>query len=86
MVMRLVMNIIKLADAKAHLSDLVDQVEAGNTIEITRHGKAVAQLSPVQRPRKTVNLAILQSLTKDQPRQVQDAADLVRSMRDGARY
>lgn len=80
------MDAIKLVDAKAHLSELVDQVAAGNTIEITRHGKAVAQLSPVHRPRKAVNVALLQSITADQSRQVHDAADLVRSMRDGARY
>jgi len=32
------MNPISLADAKAHLSELVDRVEAGDSIEITRRG------------------------------------------------
>ena len=36
------MNVVSLADAKAHLSALLDRVEAGETIEITRRGKAVA--------------------------------------------
>jgi len=39
-----------LADAKAHLSKLVDLVEAGGSIDITRCGKPVAQLTPVARP------------------------------------
>ena len=33
-------------EAKTHLSRLLDQVEAGNTVFITRHGKRVAHLVP----------------------------------------
>jgi prevent-host-death family protein len=33
-------------DAKTHLSALLDRVERGETIIITRHGKEVARLSP----------------------------------------
>ncbi|MGL4286444.1 MAG: type II toxin-antitoxin system Phd/YefM family antitoxin [Phreatobacter sp.] len=33
------------ADAKAHLSELVDRVEAGDSIHIIRRGKPVAQLT-----------------------------------------
>lgn len=42
-----------LADAKAHLSALVSQVEQGAEITITRHGKPVAKLVPVQ-PKKVL--------------------------------
>ena len=80
------MTAINLADAKAHLSELVDRVEAGDTIDITRRGKAVARLSPVARPRKQIDMTMLQALTAVTPPQAQDAADLVRSMRDGDRY
>jgi prevent-host-death family protein len=34
-------------EAKTHLSRLLDQVERGETITITRHGKPVARLIPV---------------------------------------
>ncbi|HEY5210581.1 MAG TPA: type II toxin-antitoxin system prevent-host-death family antitoxin [Stellaceae bacterium] len=34
-----------LAQAKAPLSELLDQVEGGESIAITRHGKPVANLS-----------------------------------------
>jgi prevent-host-death family protein len=37
-------------EAKTHLSRLLDQVERGETIVITRRGKPVARLSPVQGP------------------------------------
>ena len=32
------MDAINLADVKAHLSELVDRVEAGDSIDITRRG------------------------------------------------
>ena len=46
------MDTINLADAKAHLSELIDRVEAGATIDITRRGKPVARLTAVARRRK----------------------------------
>lgn len=33
--------------AKTHLPELLDQVEAGASLTITRHGRAVARLTPV---------------------------------------
>jgi prevent-host-death family protein len=80
------MDAINLADAKAHLSELVDRVEAGDTIDITRRGKPVARLTAVSRPRKRIDKAMLQALTAAMPPQAEGAADLVRSMRDGDRY
>jgi prevent-host-death family protein len=34
-------------DAKTHFSKLLERAEAGETITITRHGKPVAKLTPV---------------------------------------
>lgn len=80
------MDAINLADAKANLSKLVDRVEAGDSIDITRRGKPVARLTAVARPRRPIDVALLRSLTATMPLQSQSAADLVRSMRDGDRY
>jgi prevent-host-death family protein len=80
------MDSITLADAKAHLSELVDRVEAGDTIDITRRGKPVARLTSVAKSRKPIDMAMLQALTGAMPPSAQDAVDLVRSMRDGDRY
>lgn len=79
------MSAIPLADAKAHLSELVDRVEAGESIDITRRGKPVARLTAATGPRKRISAKLLQSLTADQPPQAQSAADLVRAMRDDDR-
>ncbi len=80
------MDAVNLADAKAHLSELVDRVEAGDSIDITRRGKPVARLTAVSRPRKHIDAMQLQSLTATMPPQAQGAADLVRSLRDDDRY
>jgi prevent-host-death family protein len=34
-------------EARTHLSHLLDQVERGETITITRHGRPVARLIPI---------------------------------------
>lgn len=80
------MGNVNLADAKARLSELVDRVQAGDTIDITRRGRPVARLTAVARPRKRIDLAMLEALTAAMPPQDERASDLVRSMRDGDRY
>lgn len=79
------MNDISLAEAKAHLSVLVDRVEAGDSIDITRRGKPVARLTAVARPRQRIDAALLAALTATMPAQPQGAGDLVRAMRDADR-
>lgn len=80
------MDTVDLADAKARLSELVHRVEAGASIEITRHGKPVARLVAATPPRKRIDADMLRSLTTSMPPQPEDAADPVWSMRDGDRY
>jgi prevent-host-death family protein len=41
------MRTVGTFDAKTHLSALLEEVERGEEILITRHGKAVARLVPV---------------------------------------
>lgn len=80
------MNAVDLTEAEGHLSYLIDRVEAGETIDITRRGLSVARLTPTLPPRKPIDLAMLQNLTGSWPREKEDAASLVRRMRDGDRY
>jgi prevent-host-death family protein len=42
------MNEVGAYEAKTHLPRLLDEVEAGATITITRNGRPVARLTPVQ--------------------------------------
>ena len=75
-----------LRDAKARLSELLDQVEAGETVSITRHGRLVARLQAEQPARKPVDLGRLQALSERLPAQQQSAEALMRGLRDEARY
>ena len=76
------MDSYSLADAKAHLSELVDRVEAGETVEITRRGKLVARLSAPEKKLKPVDVDALERLAASLPVQKRAAADLLREMRD----
>ena len=75
-----------LRDAKARLSELLDHVEAGETVLITRHGRLVARIQADQQPRKPIDLVRLQRLTQRIPPQPQTAQGLIRDLRDDARY
>ncbi len=80
------MGEISLAEAKTHLSELIDRVEAGDQVDITRRGKRVARLTAATGTRKRIDVAQLRSLTAAMAPQDRSAADLVRSMRDDDRY
>jgi prevent-host-death family protein len=40
------MREIQASEAKAHLPQLLDDVERGETLIITRHGRAIARIVP----------------------------------------
>lgn len=82
------MERINLADAKARLSEIVDRVEAGESIEIVRRGKPAARLVPPEKDRewKPVDVDMLERLQARMPMQKQTTAEFIRDMRDDARY
>jgi len=40
---------VSATEAKAHILALLDEVEGGDEVEITRHGRLVARLVPARR-------------------------------------
>lgn len=46
------MSIVQLRDAKARLSELVDAVEAGDHVVITKHGREAVMIVPLAEGRK----------------------------------
>jgi prevent-host-death family protein len=57
------MRQIQASEAKTHLPQLLDDVERGETIVITRHGRAIARIVPETHPRQAeVDRAILKAL------------------------
>lgn len=79
------MTDVSLAEAKAHLSELVTQAAAGTPISITRRGRAVARLVQARPPRKPIILVELRALTASMPPH-DGRPDTVRRMRDDDRY
>ena len=77
---------VSLADAKAHLSELVERAAAGEAVCITRRGKPVAQITAVRAQRKRVDPTALKAITDAMPPQPEAARDFVRRMRDETRY
>ena len=65
------MREIQASEAKSHLAQLLDEVERGETIVITRHGRAIARLVPeAERRLEEIAKAIadLKELRKGMPR------------------
>ena len=77
---------ISLADAKAQLSELVERAAAGESVCITRRGKAVAQITAIDAPRKRIDVRALKAMTDAMPVQAESARDFIRRMRDEDRY
>lgn len=77
---------VNLAEAKAHLSELVERAAAGTLVRITRRGKPVAQLGPIVTVRKPIDSAALRRLTETMPFQSESAGTFLRRMRDDSRY
>jgi prevent-host-death family protein len=77
-----IMITVNLARAKAHLSDLLDKVEAGEEVIITRHGRPVAHLSSVSRPKQPLRLQALAEFRATMPRLRRSSAELLREARN----
>ena len=52
------MKQVGVYDAKTHLPKLLDEVERGETVTITRHGRPIAKLVPIDDRKRTVQEAI----------------------------
>lgn len=73
---------VNLAQAKAHLSELLDKVEAGEEVVITRHGRAIAHIRPAIRPKHPLPLDDLATFRASMPRLRRPSAELLREARD----
>ncbi len=80
------MDSVSSAEAKAHLSELVDRAVAGEPIHITRPGKPVAQPISNTVPRQKIDIEALRAHTASMPFQSESAGTFMRRVRDEDRY
>lgn len=76
------MRTVSVAEAKTHLSELLNTVEAGEEVVITRHGRAVARISSPEKKKQPLALDRLAALRKAVPVRTEPSADIVRQLRD----
>jgi prevent-host-death family protein len=79
------MRKIQASEAKAHLPQLLDEVERGETLVITRHGRAIARIVPeVDRREEEIDKA-LANIRELRKRTGKITLDELRSARDEGR-
>jgi prevent-host-death family protein len=83
--MEQVMVTVTLVQAKARLSELLDKVEAGEEVVVTRHGRAVARILSAVRPKQPLPLDDLAAFRATMPRLRRPSAKLLREARDEGR-
>lgn len=71
---------VTVAEAKTQLSSLLDAVEAGQAVVITRSGKPIAELVPRCSVRDL--LPQLEALRASLPQQLTTGAETMRELRD----
>jgi prevent-host-death family protein len=81
------MREIPASDAKARLSELLDKVERGETIVITRHGRAIARIVPDDAMRQKEVDAALEGIKTLRTRTGKmTRAELIAAKHEGHKY
>ncbi|HLW92583.1 MAG TPA: type II toxin-antitoxin system prevent-host-death family antitoxin [Roseiarcus sp.] len=80
------MPVYSIAEAKDHLSKLVDEALSGEEVTITRHGKAVVELRPstgrtTPRPYSEEEWRSVRTRRAARP-SLEDSVSIIRAMRD----
>jgi prevent-host-death family protein len=76
------MDQYSVVQAKAHFSEILAKVEAGQEVTITRRGAPVARLSSVKRPKRPLDLAAIDAFRATLKPTKERSQDLIRRMRD----
>jgi prevent-host-death family protein len=74
------MDAVNLADAKAHLSELVSKAESGEETVIMRRGQPVARLVPIALPKKAFRS--LADFRATLPKASTSSTKVIRQLRD----
>ena len=75
-------------DAKTHFSQVLDRVEHGETITITRHGHTVAKIIPVEKdcPREKAVAALERMKARRSQLKGASVQDIIDMAREGHRF
>jgi prevent-host-death family protein len=79
------MRTLSVAEAKAQLSAIIEMVEQGETVTITKRGKPVVNMVAVNAPpmKPKWDLEELRALRARTPMMKTNSVEIIRQMRDG---
>ena len=81
------MREIQASEAKVHLPQLLDDVERGETLIITRHGRAIARLVPETNRRRAEIDSAIESIERLRRRTGKiSVSELLSARDDGRKY
>lgn len=82
------MTTVSAYEAKTHLPRLLRAAEQGETVIITRHGRPVAQLGPVQEERDRAEvLAVIERMKRARAKRAKVSVDEILAWRhEGHKY
>jgi prevent-host-death family protein len=75
------MNTIDYTKCKARVSEILDRVEKGESIQITRRGKVIAEIAPLKKQVEPLSFEELETVASTMPIETQTAGEFVRAMR-----
>lgn len=76
------MGTYTLAHTKAHLSEILHQVESGETVIITRHGRPVARVEGVINTSRDLPFERLAAFRAQMPKWRKRSSELLQELRD----
>ncbi len=78
------MGAYSVAEAKAHLSALLEQVARGEEVTLTKRGKPVARIVPAEQlpVKPKIDLVALRKFRSTLPYSRMSATEMIRKMRD----
>ncbi|MBL8218944.1 MAG: type II toxin-antitoxin system prevent-host-death family antitoxin [Bryobacterales bacterium] len=79
------MREVQASEAKAHLLRLLSEVERGETLIITRHGRPIARLVPEQAPRSAEIAAAISRIQVRRGKSSRVSIEEILSARDEGR-
>lgn len=74
------MYIVSVAEAKAHLSEILNQVIAGEEVVVTRRGQAIARIEAIRQPLKPI--PNMQQFRANFPKMPVSSTEIIRQLRD----
>lgn len=81
------MREVQASEAKTHLPQLLDEVERGETVVITRHGRPIARLVPEAERRQAEIDEAIESIKRNRVgRGPITTEEILSSIREGRKY